>query len=125
LFDERYGLVGSGVFNASGFGFDYKFHAIHTWALVLVMDSNGIGSGCCHSRLLQDFRAFIRHIIRLLQLMARHASRRSVICATAEALNALAIALLLRFVDSLMINTEAFAINAGGPFNATTFLSLG
>jgi glycerol transport system permease protein len=39
-------------------------------------------------------------------------------------INALSIALLLRFVDSFMINTEAFAINAGGPHNATTFLAL-
>ena len=31
---------------------------------------------------------------------------------------------LLRFVDSFMIYTEAFAINAGGPSGATTFLSI-
>jgi glycerol transport system permease protein len=37
---------------------------------------------------------------------------------------ALSIVLLLRFVDSFMIYTEAFAINAGGPDGATTFLSL-
>jgi glycerol transport system permease protein len=37
---------------------------------------------------------------------------------------ALAIVLLLRFVDSFMIYTEAFAINAGGPNDATRFLSI-
>ncbi len=37
---------------------------------------------------------------------------------------ALSIVLLLRFVDSFMIYTEAFAINAGGPFDATRFLTL-
>jgi glycerol transport system permease protein len=37
---------------------------------------------------------------------------------------ALAIVFLLRFVDSFMIYTEAFAINAGGPSDATRFLSL-
>jgi glycerol transport system permease protein len=37
---------------------------------------------------------------------------------------ALAIVFLLRFVDSFMIYTEAFAINAGGPNDATRFLSL-
>ena len=37
---------------------------------------------------------------------------------------ALSIVLLLRFVDSFMIYTEAFAINAGGPQDATTFVSL-
>jgi glycerol transport system permease protein len=37
---------------------------------------------------------------------------------------ALAIVFLLRFVDSLMIYTEAFSINAGGPGDATRFLSL-
>jgi glycerol transport system permease protein len=34
------------------------------------------------------------------------------------------VVLLLRFIDSFMIYTEAFAINAGGPSGATTFLSL-
>ena len=38
--------------------------------------------------------------------------------------HALAIVFLLRCVDSLMIYTEAFAINAGGPDDATRFLSL-
>ena len=37
---------------------------------------------------------------------------------------ALAIVLLLRCVDSLMIYTEAFTINAGGPNDATRFLTL-
>jgi glycerol transport system permease protein len=37
---------------------------------------------------------------------------------------ALAIVFLLRFVDSFMIYTEAFAINAGGPGGATRFLSI-
>ncbi|MGL4319311.1 MAG: sugar ABC transporter permease, partial [Paracoccaceae bacterium] len=30
----------------------------------------------------------------------------------------------LRFVDTFMIYTEAFAINAGGPDDATRFLSI-
>ncbi len=33
-------------------------------------------------------------------------------------------ALMLRFMDSFMIYTEAFGINAGGPSDATAFLSL-
>ncbi len=37
----------------------------------------------------------------------------------------LMMALLLRFMDSFMIYTEAFRVNAGGPNHATTFLSLG
>ena len=37
---------------------------------------------------------------------------------------ALAIVLLLRCVDSMMIYTEAFTINAGGPNDATRFLTL-
>ena len=36
----------------------------------------------------------------------------------------LLMAVLLRFMDSFMIYIEAFRINAGGPNNATTFLSL-
>ena len=34
-------------------------------------------------------------------------------------------AILLRFMDSFMIYTEAFPINAGGPDGATTFLAVG
>jgi glycerol transport system permease protein len=34
------------------------------------------------------------------------------------------VVLLLRFVDSLMIYTEAFSINAGGPDMATHFLAI-
>ncbi len=36
----------------------------------------------------------------------------------------LAIALLLRFMDSFMIYTEPFVVTGGGPGNATTFLSI-
>jgi glycerol transport system permease protein len=36
----------------------------------------------------------------------------------------LLMAILLRFMDSFMIYTEAFPINAGGPHNATMFLAV-
>ena len=36
----------------------------------------------------------------------------------------LAIAILLRFMDSFMIYTEPFVLTGGGPGNATTFLSI-
>ena len=39
-------------------------------------------------------------------------------------LGMIAIVMLLRCVDSLMIYTEAFTINAGGPNDATRFLTL-
>ena len=38
--------------------------------------------------------------------------------------NVLLIAILLRFMDSFMIYTEAFVLAGGGPGNATTFLSI-
>jgi len=37
--------------------------------------------------------------------------------------NVLAIAVLLRFMDSFMIYTEPFVLTGGGPGNSTTFLS--
>ena len=36
----------------------------------------------------------------------------------------LTIAILLRFMDSFMIYTEAIVLTGGGPGNATTFLSI-
>lgn len=122
LVDIRYGVVGQ-FFTAIGFHFDYKFNALHTWALLLIMD-------CWHWLGLVVILAYAGfssihpayYQAAAIDGASRHAIFRYI--ELPKISGALAIALLLRFVDSLMINTEAFAINAGGPFNATTFLSL-
>ena len=53
-----------------------------------------------------------------------NSTMRNVVIAGAGPAGLLLMALLLRTLDSLMIYTEAFAINAGGPDGATAFLSL-
>lgn len=122
LVDVKYGLVGQ-AFVLIGFEFDYKFNAIHTWALLLIMD-------CWHWLgliVILAYAGFSRIHPAYYRAAAIDGASRYAIFRYIELpkiSNALAIALLLRFVDSLMINTEAFAINAGGPFQATTFLSL-
>jgi glycerol transport system permease protein len=97
--------------------------ALHTWALILVMDTwHWLGlvvilSYAGLSAIPPQYRqaavidgasrwAIFRHI-ELPRLSG-----------------ALAIVILIRFVDSFMIYTEAFTINAGGPNDATRFLSL-
>jgi glycerol transport system permease protein len=122
LVDVRYGIIGH-AFATIGFGFDYKFNALHTWAMLLVMDTwHWLGLV-----VILAYAGFSSIHPAYYQAAAIDGASRYAIFRYIELpkiSGALAIALLLRFVDSLMINTEAFAINAGGPFNATTFLSL-
>ena len=122
LVDVKFGLLGY-IFQTIGFSFDYKFNALHTWALLLTMD-------CWHWLgliVILAYAGFSSIHPAYYQAAAIDGASRYAIFRYIELpkiSGALSIALLLRFVDSLMINTEAFAINAGGPFNATTFLSL-
>lgn len=122
LVDVRYGIIGQ-LFTYIGFSFDYRFNALHTWSLLLVMDSwHWIGL-----IVILAYAGFSSIHPAYYQAAAIDGASRYAIFRFIELpkiSSALAIAFLLRFVDSLMINTEAFAINAGGPFNATTFLSL-
>jgi glycerol transport system permease protein len=116
------GLIGRGLVWV-GIGFDYKFTALHTWILLVAMDTwHWIGlvvilSYAALSGIPQAFyqAAAIDSASRLA--VFRHIELPRIV-------GALSIVLLLRFVDSFMIYTEAFAINAGGPDGATTFLSL-
>ena len=122
LIDLRTGLLGY-AFTYLGFEFDYKFNAFHTWTLLVIMDTwhwlglvtilayagfSGIPEAYYRAAAIDGASGFA--IFRYIEFP--------------KIINALSIALLLRFVDSFMINTEAFAINAGGPHNTTTFLAL-
>lgn len=120
--NPHFGALGQ-VMAWSGWDFDYKFNAIHTWMLILTVDT--------------------WHWIGLVAILA-YSGRSSISDAYYQAAAidgasrmqvfwyielpkmrpVLLMALLLRVMDSLMIYTEAFAINAGGPDGATTFLSL-
>lgn len=122
LIDTKSGLIGRAVFTL-GISFDYKFNLFHTWILLIVMDTwhwlglvtilayagfSGIPETYYRAAAIDGASDFA--VFRYIEFP--------------KILNALLIVLLLRFVDSFMINTEAFFINAGGPQNATTFLSL-
>lgn len=120
LIDRHSGILGPGL---AALGFDWKFTAWHTWALILAVDTwhwLGLVVVLAYAGLSAVPPAFLQAaridgaspwaIFRHIQLP--------------RIAGALAIVFLLRFVDSFMIYTEAFTINAGGPGDATRFLSI-
>ncbi len=116
------GLAGRAM-AGMGWAFDYKFTALHTWALIVVMDTwHWIGLVVILA--CASLSAIPAPLYRAAAIDG--ASRLAVFrhIELPRLAGGLAIVLLLRFVDSFMIYTEAFAINAGGPNGATTFLSL-
>jgi glycerol transport system permease protein len=116
------GLAGQAM-AGMGWAFDYKFTALHTWALIVVMDTwHWIGLVVILA--CASLSAIPAPLYRAAAIDG--ASRLAVFrhIELPRLAGGLAIVLLLRFVDSFMIYTEAFAINAGGPNGATTFLSL-
>lgn len=120
LINPDTGLLGPGL---AALGFDYKFTALHTWILLLVLDTwhwlglvvvlayAGLSSIPPSHRQAAAIDGASRWAV------FRHIELPRIV-------GALAIVFLLRFVDSFMIYTEAFAINAGGPRDATRFLSI-
>ncbi len=122
LINPEIGLAGKALAGL-GINFDYKFTAVHTWIVIVLADTwHWIGlvvilSYAGLSAIPEPFRqaAAIDGASRVAVFRHIELPRIS---------GALSIVILLRFVDSFMIYTEAFAINAGGPHDATTFLSL-
>jgi glycerol transport system permease protein len=120
LIDAQTGLLGPGL---AAIGFDWKFTGWHTWALILAVDTwhwLGLVVVLAYAGLSAIPPAY-------RQAAAIDGASRWAVFRFIELpriAGALAIVLLLRFVDSFMIYTEAFAINAGGPSDATRFLSL-
>ena len=120
LIDKETGLLGPGL---ASIGFDYKFTAWHTWALILVMDTwhwLGLVVVLAYAGLASVPAAY--HQAAAIDGASRWAVFRYIELPRIS--GAMAIVFLLRFVDSFMIYTEAFSINAGGPGDATRFLSL-
>lgn len=120
LINPDTGLLGHGL---AAIGFDYKFTALHTWILLLLMDTwhwLGLVVVLAYAGLSTIPTAY-RQAARI-----DGASRSAVFrhIELPRIAGGLAIVFLLRFVDSFMIYTEAFAINAGGPSDATRFLSI-
>jgi len=106
-----------------GAGFDYKFNALHTWIVLVVMDTwhwLGLVVVLAYAGISSISPAYYQaaaidaasqwQVFRFIQLPKMK--------------TVLSMAVLLRFMDSFMIYVEAFRINAGGPDSATAFLSL-
>lgn len=120
LVQPQTGLIGPGL---AALGFDWKFTGWHTWALILTMDTwhwLGLVVVLAYAGLSAIPPAY-------RQAAAIDGATRWTVFRHIELPRlggALAIVFLLRFVDTFMIYTEAFAINAGGPQDATRFLSI-
>ncbi|TYL95722.1 sugar ABC transporter permease [Bradyrhizobium rifense] len=106
-----------------GVAFDYKFDALHTWIVLVVMDTwhwLGLVVVLAYAGISSIPPAYYQaaaidaaspwQVFRFVQLPKMK--------------TVLSMAVLLRFMDSFMIYIEAFRINAGGPDGATAFLSL-
>jgi glycerol transport system permease protein len=120
LVQPETGLLGPGL---ASMGFDWKFTGWHTWVLILVMDTwhwLGLVVVLAYAGLSAIPAAYAQ--AAAIDGASRWAVFRYI--QLPRIAGALAIVLLLRFVDSFMIYTEAFAINAGGPGDATRFLTL-
>ncbi|MBF9031105.1 ABC transporter permease subunit [Rhodobacterales bacterium HKCCE3408] len=122
LVDPETGQVGRAL-TWAGIEFDWKFNAVHTWILLIVMDTwhwVGMVAILACSGLATIPPAFYQaaaidqasrvQVFRFIELPKLRA--------------VLLMALLLRFMDSFMIYVEAFGINSGGPGLSTAFLSL-
>lgn len=117
-----YGFLGQ-MFEAIGWDFDYKFTAIHTWMLILAMDTwhwVGLVAILAHSGLSTVPQTY--YLAAKIDGAGRWAVFRHIQLPKLHGV--LTMALILRVMDSMMIYTEAFGINAGGPDDATSFLSL-
>ena len=119
LFLENLGRILSTV----GVDFDWKLNAFHTWVSIVLMDVwhwTSLVVLLCYSSLTTIPAAFYQsaaidgasrwNVFRYVELP----KMRSV----------LLIAILLRFIDSFMVYTEPFLLNAGGPRRSTTLLAM-
>lgn len=108
---------------AMAIDWNWKLNPIHTWILIVSMDVwhwTSLVAILCYSALSTIPQPYYQaaaidgasriQIVRYIQIPKMH--------------GVLLMALLLRFMDSFMIYTEAFSINAGGPDNATMFLAM-
>jgi glycerol transport system permease protein len=122
LMNPDSGILGR-VLGALGWPVDWKLSIPHTWAVVIAMDVwhwTSLVVILCYSALTtippSHYQAAAIdgagpwQVFRHIQLPQLY--------------HVLLMAVLLRFMDSFMIYTEAFPINAGGPDGATMFLAV-
>ncbi|MFK7854876.1 MAG: carbohydrate ABC transporter permease [Granulosicoccus sp.] len=122
MFNAETGVVAKAL-AFLGVSVNWKLNPVHTWIVIVVMDVwhwTSLVVILCYSSLSTISAPFYQaaaidganrwQVFRYVQLPKMH--------------GVLLMALLLRFMDSFMIYTEAFRINAGGPRNATMFLAI-
>jgi glycerol transport system permease protein len=115
--------ISAGSLSATGILFDWKLNAFHTWISIILMDIwhwTSLVVLLCYSSLTtipDDF---------YYSAAIDGASRWSVFryVELPRMRGVLLMAILLRFIDSFMVFTEPFILNAGGPRSSTTFLAM-
>lgn len=122
LLNPDTGIVGR-IMAAFGWSAEWKMSAVQTWAVIIIMDTwhwTSLVVILCYSALTTIPASYYQaaeidgaspwQVFRHIQLPKLQ--------------YVLLMAVLLRFMDSFMIYTEAFPINAGGPDGATMFLAV-
>jgi len=122
LLNPETGILGQ-IMATFGWSIDWKLSAVQTWAVILAMDTwhwTSLVVLLCYSGLTTIPTSYYQaadidgagpwQVFRHIQLPKLQ--------------HVLLMAVLLRFMDSFMIYTEAFPINAGGPSGATMFLAV-
>ncbi|WP_085311570.1 carbohydrate ABC transporter permease [Planktotalea arctica] len=122
LLDPDTGILGR-ILPSMGWSVDWKLSVVHTWLVIIVMDVwhwTSLVVILCYSALTIIPASYYQaaaidgagpwQVFRFIQLPKLY--------------HVLLMAILLRFMDSFMIYTEAFPINAGGPNGATMFLAV-
>jgi glycerol transport system permease protein len=111
------------LLSTMGVDFDWRLNAIHTWVAIVLMDVwhwTSLVVLLCYSSLTTIPAAFYQaaaidgasrwNVFRYIELPKMR--------------RVLLMAILLRFIDSFMVYTEPFRLNAGGPRSSTTFLAM-
>ncbi len=106
-----------------GIDFDWKLNAFHTWISIVLMDVwhwTSLVVLLCYSSLTTIPAAYYH------SAAIDGASRWNVFyyVELPKMRSVLLMAILLRFIDSLMVYTEPFLLNAGGPRSSTTLLAM-
>lgn len=122
LLNPDTGILGR-IMAAYGWSADWKLSGVQTWAVIIAMDTwhwTSLVVILCYSALTTIPASYYQaadidgagpwQVFRHIQLPKLQ--------------HVLLMAILLRFMDSFMIYTEAFPINAGGPDGATMFLAV-
>jgi glycerol transport system permease protein len=123
LLNREVGLLGTILQSTVGISLDWKFNPLHTWIVIVTMDTwhwTSLVVILCYSSLTTIPDAYYRaaaidsasqwQVFRYIQLPSMKKVMLMIIS--------------LRFIDSFMIYTEAFRINAGGPRESTMFLAI-